>query len=190
LGGVKLEANKNVTTAERAHEEFLNTIQNKEMIKDIISLAPKFRAMVNNDIMVCHQNRDSNGKTFLRWVLKRSEKDYYIMLLPTRDGVCLIKKNLKGQIIVGYNRPNDKTKKYFPGYHHILEVHNIDSAQKGQGFRMMKQFLELADRLKLPVSLWTETEELVKYFERYGFENYGAIGQDGEYMMVYGLSKN
>jgi hypothetical protein len=106
-----------------------------------------------------------------------------LILEPTV--LSLFKRNLKSALNIALISPHPDLKKYFEGHDYILELLELHSLQKREGYKIMKKVIELSKRMSCPIKIWTETEKNVKYFERYGFKNYGQLGDNKEFMMVF-----
>ncbi|KAA9022914.1 hypothetical protein [Niallia endozanthoxylica] len=165
----------------------IENLQNELFTENIKRMHPQSRQTLLAEISALEKDKkaDEKAKQYLKWVSKQTEFNYYLALLPKGNGLILLKQNLKGAIVLGLNRPNEKLQPFFEGHHLILELLNIHSMQKGEGYKMMQKVISLSKKLDSPICLWAETEEIVQYFERYGFENYGALGENNECMMVF-----
>lgn len=48
---------------------------------------------------------------------------------------------------------------------------------------MMEVFLHIHRNLNIPGSLWTESIETKQYFEKFGFQDLGNLGNSSEFLM-------
>ena len=71
------------------------------------------------------------------------------------------------------------------GHDFVIEVLNIHSLQKGEGYKVMQMVIDLSNQLQSPICLMVETEQHQKYFERYGFKNLVALEKENEYTMIF-----
>ena len=172
-----------MTIAEDEHQVFTNALQNPKFIKMIQQghgfFQMTFRKLLSEAI-------STKEKTFIRWILKMSDKNFYIFMNQDRT-IFLINKNLKSSCVLNFAIPNEEFKgiTFLPkDTEKILEISNIHSLRKGEGKKIMRKLLEIKGRLGVPLTLWTETEDTVKYFERYGFVNHGPVGLANEFFMM------
>jgi hypothetical protein len=159
-------------------------LQNEVFAQNIKSMHPQSRETLMTEISAMEKDKQANekAKQYLKWVLKQTEFNFYLALLPKGRGVILLKQNLKAVLVIGFNRPQEDLKSFFEGHDFILEILNIHSIQKGEGSKMLKKVIDLSKKISSPICLWTETEENRRYFERYGFKNYSEVGENS--MMV------
>jgi hypothetical protein len=119
---------------------------------------------------------------YLKWISK--ETDYNFYLVDAGNGpVSLMDQNLEVFIRIHLCNPH-KIVASFTGDQQVIEIENIYSFKKGAGYEMMTKIIAFARQQKLPITLWTATEENVEYFERYGFKNYGKLGRNQESLMI------
>ena len=165
----------------------IGNLQNEFFTKNIKLMHPQSRETLFAEIsaMEKDKNADEKAKQYLKWVAKQTEFNFYLALLPKGNGLILFKQNLKATLVIGFNRPNENLKQFFEGHHFLIEILNIHSMQKGEGYKIMQKVIDLSKKIDSPIFLWAETEENVQYFERYGFVNYGALGENNEFMMVF-----
>jgi hypothetical protein len=135
-------------------------------------------------IETLEQLRDKRVCKFLKWVEKESNHKYYIAHMSNDGAVGLWTRDFKAMFVVKMCWSNESVDKALGSNQRILDVESIHSFQKGEGYKIMKNILAFGQRHSLPVTLWTETEQNVKYFERYGFKNYGRCGINQEYLMI------
>jgi hypothetical protein len=162
-------------------------LQNEFFTKNIMQMHPQSKEILMAELsaMEKDKNADEKAKQYLKWIAKQTEFNFYLALLPKGNGLILLKQNLKATLVLGFNRPNEKLKQFFEGHNLILELLNIHSMQKGEGYKVMQKVINLSKKIDSPICLWAETEEIVQYFERYGFESYGKLGGNNEFMMVF-----
>lgn len=127
---------------------------------------------------------DKKGKQYLDWILLQAENNFYIANIAYSGCVLLIKRpHLKSYLAIRYGYPGTQSETIV-GKNRTIQIENIGSLKKGEGYKMMKKVIALARKMDVHIELWTETEENVKYFERYGFVNHGPLGDFGEFLMV------
>lgn len=174
------DAVMNITDA--SHEMFVKLFADKKQ-KEMIRNSSKtfirfFEEIVKNDKM------DDKEKSFLLAILTEAKSNFYVQFNLQEKAFLLYKRNFKGVMIIGHNRPGAQFEDYFKGHEYVIELTHIHSVQKGEGHKMIKRLLHLKKKLKSPVVLWTETKENVLYFEKYGFENKGRLGDKKEFLMI------
>ncbi|MBB6447614.1 hypothetical protein [Bacillus benzoevorans] len=172
---------------EKDQVNYIADLQNEVFTKNMKAMHPQSRETLIAEISAMEKNKnaDETVKQYLKWVLKQTEINFYLAILPQGRGLILFKQNLKAAIVLGLNRPHEEVKSFFPGHDFILEILNIHSMQKGEGYKIMNKVIDLAKQLNSPICLWTESEENVHYFERYGFKNHGKLDGSDQWMMVY-----
>src|SRR5690606_2314274 len=102
--------------------------------------------------------------------------------VPGEPGVGLISRNTKAIMCIALNTTNKKYLQYYNSKY-ILDLLHIHSFRKGEGKKLMEAFLRIRRNLNIPGSLWTESSENVKYFEKYGFINLGRLGDSSEFLL-------
>ncbi|MEK3917211.1 hypothetical protein [Paenibacillus sp. FSL H7-0331] len=58
------------------------------------------------------------------------------------------------------------------------------SIEKGHGSKIIDEFITLSREIELPLSLYSETKQLVEYYQQFGFVNYGKQGVNKEFLML------
>ena len=165
----------------------IENLQNELFTENIKRMHPQSKQTLLAEISALEKdkNADKKAKQYLEWVDKQTEFNFYLALLPKGNGLILLKQNLKAALVIGFNRPNENLKPFFEGHDLILEILNLHSMQKGEGFKIMQKVMDVSKKIDSPICLWAETEENVQYFERYGFNNYGELGENNEILMVF-----
>lgn len=167
---------------DKSHEEWLKFVNNPSAIEGI-----KFGQSVMRDEVkrMISLRLPIKERIFLEWILKVTAGEFYLMLSPGQSlHFGLLKRNLKACMVIGYCHPNEVHKHFYIGYDSVLELINLDSAKKGEGYKTVRRLSMIADKLKIPISLWTEKEINVPIFERYGFINKGRAGINNEFLMI------
>ena len=175
----------NMTNKEQSQST--GSMQNNAFFQNVIMRHPHSRATLTNEItaMEKDQKADEKAKQYLKWILKQTEFNFYLSILPQGQGLVLLKQNLKAVLVIGFNRPHQDLKPFVEGHDFVIEVLNIHSLQKGEGYKVMQKVIDLSNQLQTPICLMVETEEHQKYFERYGFKNLVALEKENEYTMIF-----
>lgn len=168
-------------------EHYIGDLQNEVFTKNMKVMHPQSRATLMAEIAAMEKGKNADEKVlqYLKWVLKQTEINFYLAILPQGRGLILFKQNLKAALVIGLNRPQEEIKPFVPGHDFVLEILNLHSIQKGEGYKIMQKVMDLAKQIDTPICLWTDAEKNVHYFERYGFKNHGKIGESTEWIMVY-----
>ncbi len=176
-----------MNNTEKGLVDFTGDLHNDVFTQNMKTMHPQARAALQAEIAAIEKdkNADEKAKQYLKWVLKQTEFNFYLAILPKGRGLILFKQNLKAVIAIGLNRPTEEIQSFFPGHNFILEILNIHSTQKGEGYKMMQKVIDLAKNLQSPICLWTDSEQNVQYFERYGFKNHGKLGENDDYMLIF-----
>lgn len=121
---------------------------------------------------------------FIKEIMKQGEQNFFIVptFIPNEPSVGLMSKNLNAVMHVALNRTDKKFLKHYDSPQ-ILDLLHLHSYRKGEGKKLMEAFLHIQGNLHIPGSLWTETIETMNYFEKYGFENLGELGDSSEFLM-------
>jgi len=201
-----------MSIAQKEHEEILELIkesginekvlkviseQNRAMIKQTIWVAEgAYEIGIENAIKLQYMLKapkemietieslkDKRFFKFLKWIDKETNHRFYIAHMSNDGSVGLWTRDFKVLVKVRMCWGNESVTKLV-GRQRVLDIESIHSFQKGEGYKVMKNVLSFAKRHELPVTLWTETKENVKYFERYGFINHGNHGTNNEYLMI------
>lgn len=168
-------------------EHYIGDLQNEVFTKNMMAMHPQSRATLMAEIAAMEKGKNVDEKVlqYLKWVLKQTEINFYLAILPQGRGLILFKQNLKAALVIGFNRPQEEIKPFVPGHDFVLEILNLHSIQKGEGYKIMQKVMDLAKQIDSPICLWTDAEKNVHYFERYGFKNHGKIGESTEWMMLF-----
>lgn len=127
---------------------------------------------------------DEKGRQYLDWVIYQSHIDFYIPFISPDGSILMVRRpHLKAYLGIRYGYPGDNAAAVI-GKERTIQIENIGSFIKGEGYKIMKKVIRLGKKIDCTIELWTETEENVKYFERYGFKNHGRLGKYGEFLMV------
>ena len=113
------------------------SMQNNAFFQNVIMRHPHSRATLTNEItaMEKDQKADEKAKQYLKWILKQTEFNFYLSILPQGQGLVLLKQNLKAVLVIGFNRPHQDLKPFVEGHDFVIEVLNIHSLQKGEGYK-------------------------------------------------------
>lgn len=177
-----MEALKKMVTTNGYHNKMFDTLSNLNNQKQIIEHSKlEIEDMI---FSIKNMNLNESEKKFLNLIVEEARSNFYMEFNQDDIAFLLIKRNFKGFIRVAHNKAEVELKDYYNGAEFIIDLLNIHSYEKGEGHKMMKRVLRLSKELKLPICLWTETNENVLYFENYGFKNIGQLGVNGEYRMV------
>ena len=111
------------------------SMQNNAFFQNVIMMHPQSRATLTNEIsaMEKDQKADEKVKQYLKWILKQTEFNFYLSVLPKGQGLVLLKQNLKAVLVIGFNSPHQDLKPFVEGHDFVLEILNIHSLQKGEG---------------------------------------------------------
>lgn len=170
---------------EKSHKQFYEMINDDGYRKEVKNLTPKYVKRFEKIIQYDDGLNSEKDKAFVKAILIEARSNYYMVFNADKKAFILTKRNFKGAMIIGHYTPVGILKDYFNGYEKVIELVHIHSAQKGEGHKMMKNILKLKKELKIPIMLWAETDDNAHYFEKYGFKNYGRLGEIGEYLMIF-----
>lgn len=130
-------------------------------------------------------NSDEKGKKYIDWILLQSQYNFFVTHIAPNGCILLIKRpHLKSYLAIRYGYPGNNAAAVI-GNKRTIQIENIGSLIKGEGYKMMKKIIALSRKMDVSIELWTETKKNVKYFERYGFVNHGMLGELGEFLMVF-----
>lgn len=173
--------------SELSHLQFIELLEDKKYVESIKNSSKQFIEQFDYEIKNNLIN-DPAEVEFLKLLLVEGRSNYYLQFNDEQKAFILLKRNLKGMMIIGHNTPLSIIGEHFSGVPKVLELIQIHSVQKGEGRKMLKTLIKLAKALNLDIVLWAETEKNTKYFESYGFENLGSLGDKEENLMVYNRS--
>lgn len=118
-------------------------------------------------------------------------KDFYLVppINSNEPSIGFVTKNLNGVMHLAVNRARKEFRSYYETSD-ILDLLHIHSFKKGEGKKLMQLYLSLHQNLKISGSLWTETDDNVQYFEKFGFESLGRQkGRNDILMRLVRLAK-
>lgn len=168
-----------MTYAEQVYKQFVEWKATNPSMEQILMIHKVNKKILKNMIKTATTKLILH---FLKWINNITEYDFFIRSLEN-GRIILLKKDFEGLLTIKLCKPNHLMEEV-SNKGSILEIVTINSTKKGEGYKMMKPIIYFAQKQNIPVVLWTETEENVKYFERYGFKNYGRRGDDQEYLMI------
>lgn len=174
-----------MNVSEMAHKIFL------EVIKDP-SLEKKSQNSRNFIKMVLRENGVTNKKIifYLKWVLEMSEKKFYLSS-PSAGVFFLISQDLKSGVTFRFcTSLTEATKKILKVYNECIEIIDLHSIEKGNGSKIINEFIVLSKNIQLPLALYAETDELVKYYQQFDFVNHGKHGENNEFLMLRTLKSD
>jgi hypothetical protein len=182
---IKGRGTKEMTKTEQAQSA--ESLQNNTFIQNVIMTHPQSRATLTAEISAIEKDpkADEKVKRYLKWILKQTEFNFYLAVIPKGQGLVLLKQNLKAVLVIGFNRPHQDLKPFVEGNDFVIEILNIHSLQKGEGYKMMQKVMDLSNQLPSPICLIVETEQQKKYFERYGFKNLDVLEKENEHTMIF-----
>lgn len=127
---------------------------------------------------------DKKQLIYLQWILKASESDFYVVV-PSQGAFQLFNKDLKSAVSIMYcTTLTQDTKRILKTYREAIEIIELHSLEKGHGSKIVNDLINLSKKVQLPLSLYAETEELVGYYEQFGFINHGKLGENEEFLML------
>lgn len=166
-----------------SHKQFIDLFSNetfKEQVKlDSRKFVDSFERLLKNNRI-----KDKRDRAFIDSIILEAKSNFYLIYTDETKIFTLVTRNFKGTMLLGHNRPNIKQQKFYIDHETVIELTHIHSAQKGEGHKMMKRLLKVGKNLKIPITLLTETEDKVTYFENYGFKNFGRLGDNKEFLMI------
>ncbi|GLI09661.1 hypothetical protein YDYSG_56930 [Paenibacillus tyrfis] len=168
--------------SELAHKAFLELVKNFD-----IEHAKIGSTNTRNSLKYLLENNlvdNKKQKLYLRWLLKMSGKEFY--LFQRADGVfMLLNQDLKSAATCRYCTSIKKaTKSILKNYNELIEIVDLHSIEKGHGSKIMDEFITLSREIELPLSLYSETKQLVEYYQQFDFVNYGKHGVNKEFLML------
>lgn len=165
----------------------VDSMQNNAFYQNVIMKHPHSRATLTNEITAIEkdQKADEKVKQYLKWILKQTEFNFYLSILPQGQGLLLLKQNLKAVLVIGFNRPHQDLIPFVEGNNFVIEILNIHSLEKGEGYKVMQKVIDLSKQLQSPICLMVETDEQQKYFERHGFKNVDALEKENVRTMIF-----
>ena len=167
-----------MTITEIEHNVFERMAKNEEFQNNVKTNQDTFKSGLLQILINSSEKTDSN---FLLELLKLVDSDFYI--LPLGNVVQLFTKDFKGTIAFNLRRPNKNHAECF-NVPLMIEVDALHSNKKGHGKQLMNSVINIADKLNVPVCLWTETQKNTLYFKKYGFKTYGKRGQRNEELLI------
>lgn len=174
---------KQKTAAEKDIEAILEFSENPNYKKAIEHGHNKSLMMLQGVSLVAGST-DEKGKKYIDWIMLQSKFNYYVASVSPNGCILMIKRpHLKSYLAIRFGYPGKNTAAIV-GSDRTIQIENIGSLIKGEGYKMMKKVIALSRKMDVAIELFTETEENVKYFERYGFVNHGPLGERDEFLMV------
>lgn len=167
---------------DKTHEDFRKSMQDEDFVKNLQQISVVTKLMLENGLKQAKKVGNQKVRIMYEWSLEMA-KEFYCGSVPG-DGLIYINRNRLSGLWLGYVKPNVLVKPCVKTNQRILEINNVNSLKKGEGYKIMTRVIGLADKLFVPICLWTEKDSLVTYYERYGFKNFGRRGENDEYLMI------
>jgi hypothetical protein len=174
-----------VLKAGMEHDAVTKFISSPECYQILIKSTEFVRNLLNKDLPKLRKGKATKQVLYVNWMLKMSKKKFYLMRYG-QDAISFFDINLNSMIATRYCYTiTNETKAIFKDlYKHAIEIVSLHSYKKGEGKRLIKEAITLSRNINLPLVLYTETEDLVKYYEQFNFVNYGILGSNNEYLMI------
>lgn len=166
-----------------SHETFL-TIRNQHFFRERFKTHTSSLRKRFENLLSANTFTNNTEKSFFNFLLDMSENEYY--LSSTSDAtLILINRDWKSLVSFRYCATlNEATKRVLGNQVKCMEIVELHSAEKGQGSLILNEFISLSEQIKLPLAIFAETENLVKYYKRFGFINHGNLGIDNEFLLL------
>ena len=142
------------------------------------------RLAIIDKLNLVQSEEEKRSVQFMKWVQQRANTNYYFSGLTSNAEALLLKKNWNLFIMLKLCRPSPDTTAHYINAESVIEIDHIVSTKKGEAYKTMKSVIALSEKINCPITLWAETLENVKYFERYGFKDYGQVGNNNEHLMI------
>ncbi|MFF2092953.1 hypothetical protein [Paenibacillus sp. NPDC058174] len=161
------------------------------MLNEVMKkLNPILLNQISNQTMNSLKEKISKDKNsfdikFITEILKQGKQGSFIVpniAVPGEPGIGIISENINAIMCLALNTTDKKFLRHYNSKY-ILDLLHIHSFRKGEGKKLMETFLYIQSNLNIPGSLWTESIDNVKYFEKYGFINLGRLGKSSEFLM-------
>ncbi|WP_059043925.1 hypothetical protein [Paenibacillus rubinfantis] len=169
--------------SELSHQLFLDFKKNPMFVKDLAKSSDMVRKNLKG-ILKGFGDKNSKQKTYLSWILEMSEKDFYL-LSPAQGQFFLMNRKLNSAVLFRYcTTITEETKRILKDCDECIEIIELHSTERGQGTRIMSDFIHLSQITQLPLALYAETIELTHYYEKFNFVNHGKLGSNKEFLML------
>lgn len=172
----------NMNITEKTHRMYIMLLNDPTFKKTIKKDSPanrnRYQEFLNSGVL-----KREKEVSFVNFLLDMSENKYYLAPLP--EAAMLINREFKSIVTFRYcTSLTEATKKILVNYNECIEIIELHSQEKGQGTIIMNEFIELSESMDLPLSLYVETNDLVKYYNRFGFVDYGSHGGNSELLLL------
>ncbi|PID03938.1 hypothetical protein CSV67_00190 [Sporosarcina sp. P2] len=169
--------------SEVSHEIFL-TIRNQHLFRERVKKDTSSLQKHLKNLLSANAVMNNTQKGYFNFLLDMSETKYY--LSSSSDAtLILINRDWKSLVLIRYcTTLNKATKRVLGNQAKCIEIVELHSVKKGQGSLIMEDLISLSERIKLPLTLFAETENLIKYYKRFGFINHGNLGIDNEFLLL------
>lgn len=171
--------------SEKAHKIFLEVRNDRSLgaqsqySRDFLNTVLKGNGVVNKKVT-----------SYLMWILEMSEKKFYLSI-PSAGVFFLISRDLKSGVTFRYcTTLTEATKRILRVYNECIEIIDLHSIEKGHGSKIISELITLSRNIQLPLSLYAETDELVRYYQQFDFVNHGKLGNNKEYLMLRTLDSD
>ena len=71
----------------------------------------------------------------------------------------------------------------------LIELSSLHSWKKGHGAAILDRLKSFSDKYDWALMLFADVPWQVEYYKKYGFEDKGKLGVNGEYFMIYKKNK-
>ncbi|TQR14754.1 hypothetical protein [Psychrobacillus soli] len=171
--------------AGREHDAVIKFISSSDCYQTLIKTTELVRDLLNKDLPKLKKDKAIKQVLYINWMLKMSKMKFYLMPYGS-DAISLFDNNLNSMIAIRYcyTITNETMIIFKDLYKNAIEIVSLHSNKKGEGKKLIKEAITLSREINLPLVLYTETDDLVKYYEQFNFVNHGKLGTNNEYLMV------
>ncbi|ANC77391.1 hypothetical protein ABE65_011495 [Fictibacillus phosphorivorans] len=165
------------------HQILKQLFKNSAEISQLKNNSPLFRNKLLNTPFTFKNKSQEN---YIKWILNKTHFQFFLMPLEKNGIITLVKHNFNS--LVGLRFCDDLTpitKKIFDKkYGYAVEVVYLHSFKKGEGSNILRELDNLMIKIEIPLVLYTEKKDLIRFYEERGFVNYGIQGDNKEYLMI------
>ncbi|MGJ7920939.1 hypothetical protein [Neobacillus sp. LXY-4] len=171
--------------ADIEHDAFIKFISSPECNHELIRSTKIVRNLLNKNLPELKKAKAIKQVLYINWMLKMSDMKFFLKPYG-QDAISLFDINLNSMIVIRYCYTiTNETKNILKGlYKNAIEIVSLHSNKKKEGTRLIKEAITFSRDINLPLVLYAETDDLVKYYEQFKFVNHGKLGDDNEYLMI------
>ena len=170
-----------------SHKSLLHS-QSKALLEELnktSAISISLNMLKNLDQQFYKEKLTAEERMFNSALIQHGTINSYIVpgLNSFESSIGVVSLNLTSIMFLALKATNKKFLSLYD-YPFVLELQHIYSMQKSEVSSLIEVFKKVQKRVNVPGALSTESEQNVDFFKRFGFDNLGLLGDNGEFLLM------